>query len=344
MKKISLKDIAKLAGVAPSTVSLVLNGKARQMRISDVLAERITKVASDAGYHPNQVAVSLRTGKSKILGLIVESISGNFFGSLAKIIEEEAEKFDYRVVYCSTDNNTRKGQELVRMLSQRQVDGYLITPTMGMEKDILDLVAHKRPVVLMDSYFPDIKVPYVLVNNYAGVREGMERLTSKGYQKIGYVTVDLPLIQINQRHLAYTETLQAGNIPDSNCLILKIAYKQQREIAVGQISRFIKESGLEAIFFATNYLGILGLESIQQLGLSIPGDIAVICFDDHDVFRLHPPGISVMRQPVEAIATTAVHLLMDQLGKTTNTNHNLQVLLPAKFIERGSIPLSVKGS
>jgi LacI family transcriptional regulator len=237
MKKISLKDIAKLAGVAPSTVSLVLNGKARQMRISDVLAERITKVASDAGYHPNQVAVSLRTGKSKILGLIVESISGNFFGSLAKIIEEEAEKFDYRVVYCSTDNNTRKGQELVRMLSQRQVDGYLITPTMGMEKDILDLVAHKRPVVLMDSYFPDIKVPYVLVNNYAGVREGMERLTSKGYQKIGYVTVDLPLIQINQRHLAYTETLQAGNIPDSNCLILKIAYKQQREIAVGQISR-----------------------------------------------------------------------------------------------------------
>ena len=282
MKKLSLKDIAKLVGVAPSTVSLVLNGKARQMRISDVLADKIMKVASEAAYHPNQLAVSLRTGKSKILGLIVESISGNFFGSLAKIIEEEAEKFDYRVVYCSTDNVTLKAQELVRMLSQRQVDGYLITPTMGMEKDILELMAHKRPVVLMDSYFPDIDVPYVLVDNYAGVKEGMERLTSKGYDRIGYVSVDLPLIQINQRHLAYIQTLQSNNISDSNSLVLKIAYKEQRDVAIKQISSFIENAGLQAIFFATNYLGILGLESIQQLGLSIPLDIAVICFDDRN--------------------------------------------------------------
>src|SRR5688500_556217 len=123
MKKVSIKDIARMAGVAPSTVSFVLNGKAKAMRISDSLAEKVVAVAEEQGYRPNQLAVSLRTGKSKILGLVVESISGHFFGSLAKVIEEEAEHYGYRVVYCSTDNNSKKGHELIRMLSMRQVDG-----------------------------------------------------------------------------------------------------------------------------------------------------------------------------------------------------------------------------
>ncbi len=83
MKRVSLKDIARIAGVSPSTVSFVLNGKAKQMRISETLASKIMEVAKKEGYHPNPVAVSLRTGKSQILGLIVETISGNFFASLS---------------------------------------------------------------------------------------------------------------------------------------------------------------------------------------------------------------------------------------------------------------------
>lgn len=338
MKRVSLKDIAKLAGVAPSTVSLVLNGKAKQMRISDVLAIKIAKVASDAGYQPNQVAVSLRTGKSKILGLIVESISGHFFGSLAKIIEDEAGKFDYKVVYCSTENDTIKGHELVRMLSQRQVDGYLITPTTGMENDINELIAHKKPVVLIDSFFPGTAVPYVLVDNYTGVLEGMNHLIKKGYRKIAYITVDLPLVQITQRSLAYAAALKSNNIKRDKKLMLRLQYNIAREAAIHKICSFIKNiSGLEAIFFATNYLGIWGLESIKNLNMRIPEDLGILCFDDHDIFRLYPPGITVMQQPVEEIATTAVQLLMGQLGLTPNKNRQLQVQLAAKFIERGSV-------
>ena len=129
MKRVSLKDIARIAGVSPSTVSFVLNGKAKQMRISETLATKIIEVAKKEGYHPNPVAVSLRTGKSQILGLIVETISGNFFASLSRIIEEEAARYGYKVVYTSTENNHQKGKELIGMLSQRQVDGYIITPT-----------------------------------------------------------------------------------------------------------------------------------------------------------------------------------------------------------------------
>ena len=84
MKRLTLKDVAKMAGVAPSTVSFVLNGKGKQMRIRDEVATRIMQVAEKSGYEPHRMAVNLRTGQSKTLGLIVESISGSFFASLAK--------------------------------------------------------------------------------------------------------------------------------------------------------------------------------------------------------------------------------------------------------------------
>ena len=224
------------------------------------------------------------------------------------------------------------------MLSRQQVDGYLITPAAGMEKDILQLAAHKQPVVLMDSYFPDVPVPYVLIDNIGGVKQGMQHLVDKGYQKIGFVTVDMELIQVQQRLQGYKDTLRDNGMAVRNKQILKLAYNVPRQEAVQQIQAFIKANkGMDAMFFSTNYLGILGLESISGLGLKIPDDLAMICFDDHDIFRLYPPGITVVQQPVEEIAKTAIHLLMHQLDKGKNYSRKTQVQLPGKFILRGSV-------
>jgi LacI family transcriptional regulator len=336
MKRVSLKDIAKLVGVSPSTVSFVLNGKARQMRISKALTEKIIEIAKKEGYQPNPVAVSLRTGRSQMLGLVVENISGNFFASLARVIEDEAACFGYKVVYCSTENNAQKGKELIQMLSQQQVDGYIITPTEGMEQDIRQLVDLNKAVVLMDSYFPDIEVPYVLVNNFEGVSRGMDHLIQKGRRKIGYVTVNLDLVQIQQRLKAYRQSLVSNSIDVDENLILTLPYNYNHEEAITRINSFIKDNpGLQAIFFATNYLGLLGLESIHGLGLKLPGDLAMVSFDDHDVFRLYPPGITSIRQPVENIARTAMKLLMGQLGKTEQ-NGEKGVEIPAELVIRGT--------
>jgi LacI family transcriptional regulator len=332
MKRVSLKDIARIAGVSPSTVSFVLNGKAKQMRISETLAAKIIEVAKKEGYHPNPVAVSLRTGKSQILGLIVETISGNFFASLSRIIEEEAARFGYKVVYTSTENNRQKGKELIGMLSQRQVDGYIITPTPGMEQDINELIADNKPVVLMDSYFPGIDVPHVLVNNYEGVMKGMAHVIDKGYRRIGFVTVDLNLVQMEERLKAYHDSMDKAGLTTDD-LVLTLKYEEDKEIGIQQVTSFIQNTtDLEAVFFATNYLGLLGLESIHRLGLKLPDDLAMICFDDHDVFRLYPPGITCIRQPAEEIARTALELLMDQLGKGTNTMQTKVEISPGLVI------------
>jgi LacI family transcriptional regulator len=291
------------------------------------------EVAKKEGYHPNPVAVSLRTGKSQILGLVVETISGNFFAALSRIIEEEAARFGYKIVYTSTENNRQKGKELIGMLSQRQVDGYIITPTPGMEQE---LIADNKPVVLMDSYFPGIDVPHVLVNNYEGVMKGMAHIIEKGYRRIGFVTVDLNLVQMEERLKAYHDTMHNEGLSTDN-LVLTLKYEEEKESGIQQVTDFIKNTPeLEAVFFATNYLGLLGLEGIHRLGLKLPDDLAMICFDDHDVFRLYPPGITCIQQPAEEIAKTALSLLMDQLGKGNGIPAETKIEISPGLVIRGT--------
>lgn len=338
MKKVSLKDIAEITGVSTSTVSFILNGKASEMRISEALKKKVLATANKLGYQPNQVAVSLRTGQTKIIGLLVEDISNNFFALLAKTIEDEAEKFGYRVVYCSTENDTKKGQDLLRMLAQRQVDGFLITPTPGMEADIKKLQTQHKPVVLMDRYFPELEVPHVLVNNYGGVSSAMQHLIQKGYEKIAFVTVDLALNQMQEREDAYSDAI--SKIPAAKAKgkknILSIDSNATREEKKKLIARFIKSNKPDAVFFATNYLGILGLECLREQRIRIPEELAVVCFDDHDIFRLYIPDISVVQQPVEEIGRRAVHILMDQLGKNRGEAGKSQLRLDATFVARES--------
>lgn len=338
MKKVSLKDIAEMTGVSTSTVSFILNGKASEMRISEALKKKVLATANRLGYQPNQVAVSLRTGQTKILGLLVEDISNNFFSLLAKTIEDEAEKFGYRVVYCSTENDDKKGQALLRMLAQRQVDGFLITPTLGMETDIKKLQIQNKPVVLMDRYFPEVDVPHVLVNNYGGVTTAMQHLISQGYEKIGFVTVDLALNQMHEREHAYSDAINKAATGKSKTKknILSLETNASREEKKKLLTRFIKTNKLDAVFFATNYLGILGLECLREQKIRIPEELAVVCFDDHDIFRLYIPDISVVQQPVEEIGRKAVHLLMDQLGKNRTATTKNHLRLEPTFIARES--------
>lgn len=282
--------------------------------------------------------MSLRTGSSKILGLIIEDISNVFFANLAKCIEDEAEKYGYRVLYCSTENNTDRGNQLINLLYQRQVDGYLISPTAGMEKGVNDLLKKNLPVVLIDRYFPALPASYVLSDNITGASEALEYFIAKGYHNIGLVTSDFPMMHPQQRESAYTQTLVRKGLPVNQKFIFKVPYTASHAQAAQLISDFIKNTpSLDAIFFTTNYLGIHGLSGIDKLGLKVPEDIAVICFDDHDVFELYKPAITAVKQNVQEIAETAVKLLMHQLTPKNGTEMNMNRVIPTELIIRKSV-------
>ena len=131
-KKVSIHDIAKQLNVSAATVSFVLNGKATEKRISGEMEQRILKHVKQLGYRPNRVAKSLRTGKSKIIGMLVEGIADPFFAAIARNVEEQAYKLDYKIFYASTENETRIAKEILGAFRDTQVDGYIIVPPPGL--------------------------------------------------------------------------------------------------------------------------------------------------------------------------------------------------------------------
>lgn len=341
MKGISIKDIAKQAGVSPTTVSFVLNGKAKEKRISEQVSKKILKLAAKLKYKPNQLARGLRTGKTKTIGLIVEDIANNFFANVAKIVEEEADKFGYKVLYGSTEDNLAKAKGLLEVLEYRQVDGYIITPTPNLDKEIEMLKNARKPMVLMDRYLPQIPTNYVMVDNFQGGYDAAEYLLKLGYNKIALVTTTSEQIQMKERLNGFTAAMKAHQANFPRKMLKKIPFAGTREQAVDQISDFIKTiPDLDAIFFATNYLGVYGIESVKQLGMTIGEDIALVSFDDHDLFRLHTPSITCVAQPIHEIARNLIQVLMNELN---DNNHELnQVVLPATLIKRESCSKRVK--
>jgi LacI family transcriptional regulator len=341
MKKVSISDIARKAGVSVSTVSFVMNDKAVKMRISREVIEKVENVAREMGYRPNQLARGLRTGKTKTIGLIVENISNAFFATLAKSIEDEAKRYDYKVVYCSTDNDEEKARDLINMLSQRQVDGYIITPTLNLAEDIRRLQAEK-PVVLIDRYFPQHdEIPAVLVDNYEGVARGMEYLFSKGYGKIALVTIETEMAHMKDRLRAYCDVLNRHGVASEDRIVRIVPYNSDHEAALAAVTDLLAGAGeaFDAVFFLTNYLGVLGIEAIKKLQIKVPQQLAVLCFDDNDIFRLYTPTISVIRQPIEAIGQKAMGVLIERLRQTGDEVYveSPPARLTADLVKRESI-------
>ncbi|MCH5599177.1 type 1 periplasmic-binding domain-containing protein [Niabella ginsengisoli] len=124
---------------------------------------------------------------------------------LAKAIEDIAHGVGYRLVYCSTENDDKKGSELIRML-HKQVDGFIITPSKGMKEEVLKLKNAKKPVVLLDRYFADVDIPYVLVDNKRSVKSGVQLLVEQGYQKIAFIITALDQTQMQDRLAAFKST------------------------------------------------------------------------------------------------------------------------------------------
>jgi len=334
MKSVSIKDIARQVGVSTTTVSFVLNGKAREKRISEDLKNEILKIAEELNYRPNQVARGLRTGQTHTLGLIIEDISNPFFGNLAKVVEEEAEKWGYSVMFCSTENKEARASGLLTILKHRQMDGFIITPTPGLEKDIRQLKEENRALVLIDRFFPGLDTSYVTVDNFRGAYEATEYLLHKGYKRIGLVTVDSEQVQMRNRFDGYIQALEKYGISPAPELVLPLPFEMEQEGSVARISNFISTLKPDAVFFTTNYLGVNGLESIRQCGLTLPADLGVVCFDDHDLFRLGRPAVTVVAQPIDDIARLAVESLISQLKDRKLPRESEKVMMQPVLLRR----------
>jgi LacI family transcriptional regulator len=333
-KKLSIVDIANSLNVSKTTVSFILNGRAQEKRISVELVERVLKFVEEVGYKPNSLAKSLRTGKSNIIGLMVEDISNPFFASIARLIEDRAYKNGYKIIYCSTDNDTGKTRDLIAMFKDRHVDGYIIAPPEGIQDDIASLIKAGLPVVLFDRYLPKVDTDYVVVDNQYSTYNATRHLIEQGYENIAFVTFYSLQTQMQARVQGYKMAIKEYGLKP---VIKEIVFNQDEEFIIGPINAFLKKhKNLDAVIFGTNHVGTCGLKVFKSMKLEVPKDLAVVSFDDYDIFKLYTPAITAIAQPIEQIADNVITVLLDRLNHPLNEQKSRSIVLKTDLNIRGS--------
>ncbi len=333
-KKVSLKDIANKVGVSTALVSYVLNDQ-KSGRIRKEVVIKIKETAKALNYRTNQIARSLKLKKTFTIGLIVADISNPFFSSLARIIEDEADKKNYTVIFGSADEDAEKSFKLMNALLDRQVDGFIIAPAENGESNCTYLKEHDIPFVLIDRYFPEIETNWVMLNNYRAAYAATQHLIKGGNKRIGLVTYDTSLFNLMERKRGYESAIQES----------KISYNKDwcKEILFGNDIKLLVEKAIDellslpepvdSLLFASNTLATFGLKHVNTKDIRIPEDLSIITFDEMDASDLFYAPLTYLNQPIREMGQMATKILLENIDEKKEM---AQVSMEATLVIRQS--------
>ncbi len=338
-RRTSLKDIARELKVSVTTVSFVLNGKGKEKGISETVSEKILKYVEEIGYKPNQLARSLRTGRSRIIVFMVEDISNSFFARLARLIEDIAYEKGYRILFCSSENDDRKSRELIDLFLERQVDGFIIIPSPGNQDTLEKLQKQNVPAVLFDRYFPELQSSYVVINNEESAYNATRHLIGNGFRKVAFITIDSEQKQMQDRLNGYRKAVQELGLKEN---VLVVPFKDSNANRNQEILKdfFRGEQEFDALLFATNYLTETGLYVIREHFPQMKDKCGMLSFDDTSFFKIHTPAITAIAQPLKEIAKELMEILLEQIRNAGPKNSELKqkVLKTELMVRESSLP------
>ncbi len=327
-KRVSIKDIAKIVGVSPALVSMVLNGKAKQYRIGEEVANRVIETAKEMHYAPNMIAKNLRSGKTQLIGLIVTDISNPFYSAIARIVEDRASELNYTVLISSTDENLKNTERLVDVLLNKGVEGLILVPCDGSMKLIQRLYDSHFPTVLLDRYFPNIDLSSSCLDNYRATELTTEHLCRQGYKNIALIAYNTEMHHILDRISGYEDTMKNAGL--SNYIhVSKVDILNSRPGIKKALEKLIHREHVDAIMFLTNMLAINGLYCLSEMNVKIPEDVAVVGFNGNDAFNLFYSPITYVRQPIEQIAKGSIDILIKRIK---NSNYKSKLFLEPELV------------
>jgi LacI family transcriptional regulator len=329
----TIRDVARRAGVSPMTVSRVVNGN---VRVKADTRQRVQDAITALGYVPNNLARGLTRQKTGALALIVPDFADPFFTLILRGAEAVARRAGYRVILCNTDGDVeREGAYLEDMVAHR-VEGLLIAPVGDQSRhNLRRLGPHPPPFVLVDRSIPGIESDLVQGDSVGGARLVVDHLLALGHRRIAHITESQDVSTARDRLRGYTEALAATNVPFDPDLVVVATGANARGGFEAAQRLLDREPRPSAIFAVNNLTAVGAVTAIRERGLEIPGDMAVVCFDDIELAALLYPFLTVMAQPAETFGTLAVQLLLDRISGRA-TERRRRVVLPADLIVRAS--------
>jgi len=309
VRRITIKDIAREAGVSPQTVSRAINNKSE---IRPETRARILRIAEQLGYHPNSVARSLATQRTQNIGLVVPDVSNPFFASIARGIQDAAHQNQYNVFLCNTDENVEREQSAILSLEAQRVDGLLLCSSRLPEGELLQLAQRYQPLVLVNRCITHPQTGCVIVDDARAMQEAVHYLIDLGHRHIGLLAGPAKSHSGQQRTQGYCQALRdAGIEPLSEWRIHCPPQVDGGQAAAHELLRYAPE--LTVVVAYNDLVAVGALRACAELGLRVPQDKAILGCDDVLLAALVSPPLTTIHIPTYELGQRAMGLLLEMM-------------------------------
>jgi LacI family transcriptional regulator len=308
----TLKDVAALAKVHPSTVSRVLRG-VENVPITEDTKRRVVAAAKSLNYQPDQRARALRLGKSNTIGLIIPDISNPFFADIAKSIEHDCFEAGYTLVMCASNESQEKEIDFVHNLISRGIDGLIIAPVQDSHEHLIELKNKNYPFVLIDRCFENFETNAVISDNEAAAFDAVEHFKELGHKRIGFLSGRSTIYTIRKRRQGYQNAVNLLNLDKDEALISSGGFTFEDGYAE-TIEMLSLPNPPTALLVSGNRITFGTLKAIVELDLTMPKDISVIGFTDSMLSPYLISPLTAISHPLQQMGSRAFGLLLNNLN------------------------------
>ncbi len=330
----TIEDIARIAHVSPATVSRVLNRKNSVIPISEKTIKKITAIAEELNYTPNAFAKALRTQKSNIIGVVIWDLTDPFFSEILRGIDEILGNEGYNLLLSSAKASIEHERTCYEKLMEVRAEGILVVggPREFQHEEIIRKM--NKPVVFVGSRVDYPEASSVSVDNMYGGEMGVDYLLKKQCGSYFFMSCNKPTTDLEDRWQGIVRTLQqTGMYAQANLIGVDFGEEQSYKAA----KKFLNGAVLPAAVFAMNDFSALGIiRAANDLELNVPGDVAVLGFDDLSFSRYIEPRLSTIHQPRYTLGEHGAQLLVDLVSGKDLTEEQRHIVLAPKLVVRSS--------
>jgi LacI family transcriptional regulator len=327
----TIRDVAKRAGVAPITVSRVLNDSGY---VSDHTRTRVQAAVDELHYVPSMLARSLRSHHTDTLALVLTDVTNPFWTTVARGVEDAASQQGYNVILCNTDEQESKQDRYLSLLLRRRVDGFLFVPARSTPRSVRSIQKQGIPVVVLDRQVPGARVDMVRGASEQGAYALVHYLLSLGHRRIAILAGPEGVSTAAERVDGYLRAFAEAGLTADPALIFHGEFTVGSGYQMAQDALAVRPNPT-ALFATNNFIAISALKALRERNLRVPEDVSLVSFDDLPSTLVVEPFLTVAAQPAYEMGRRATELLLERITDPAADSFQ-EIVLPTALIVRHS--------
>ncbi|TVX98591.1 LacI family DNA-binding transcriptional regulator [Paenibacillus cremeus] len=329
---VTINDVAKLAGVSKTTVSRILNGNFKQSK--EETKQKVLDAIRELDYRPNALAQGLKSMKTNVIAIVLSNLKNSFWTKVLEGVEDTCRAMNYQLMICNTNEDSALEREHIKGLQMRQVDGIIVNPTVHNNPFFETLTKSGFPLILINRKLNRIKANYVVTNNVHGGKLATQHFLKLGKTKItAFVYSSKGVSSWSGRIQGYREAMLEGGIPPELQNVVEVD-EEEGSSKKAVLKLCSGDTRPEAIFSTNNMMTLEIIEGIQELGLRMPEDIAIIGYDETPWSRHLSPPLTTINQPAYEMGRLAAEGLIRLIRASRQPRPKTVTLVPDIIIRR----------